>query len=76
MPTHGHTPGYHSAGVRADKGTGLVLVADACYTPENMDGGASPNTLWDLAEMSRSQVKRRGLRGRQVAIMIYGHDVA
>jgi N-acyl homoserine lactone hydrolase len=76
IPTHGHTPGHQSLRVRAGKGTDLVLAADACYTQENMDRELLPGVLWDAEEMARSMARLRGLRDRQGATVIYGHDPA
>ena len=76
LPTYGHTPGHQSVRVRAGKGPGLVLTADACYTRENMDRDVLPNVLWDAPEMSRSLAMLRQLRDRHGATVIYGHDAA
>jgi N-acyl homoserine lactone hydrolase len=76
IPTHGHTPGHQSLRVRAGKGTDLVLAADACYTRENMDRNLLPGVLWDASEMARSLARLRGLRDRQGATIIFGHDPA
>ena len=62
--------------MRARKGTDLVLAADACYTQENMDRELLPGVLWDAEEMARSMARLRGLRDREGATVIYGHDPA
>lgn len=74
IPTYGHTPGHQSLRVRAGKGTDLVLAADACYTRENMDRDLLPGVRWDPDEMARSMARLRGLRDREGATVIYGHD--
>jgi len=76
IPTHGHTPGHQSLRVRVGKGADLVLAADACYTQENMDRELLPGVLWDAEEMTRSLARLRGLRDREGATVIYGHDPA
>jgi N-acyl homoserine lactone hydrolase len=74
IPTHGHTPGHQSLRVRAGNGTDLVLAADACYTRENMDRDLLPGVFWDAEEMTRSMARLRGLRDREGATIIFGHD--
>lgn len=76
LPTYGHTPGHQSLRLRAGKGTGWVLAADACYTRENMDRDLLPGVLWDAAEMAHSLVRLRELRDRHGVTVIYGHDPA
>jgi glyoxylase-like metal-dependent hydrolase (beta-lactamase superfamily II) len=74
IPTHGHTPGHQSLRVRTGNGTDLVLAADACYTRENMDRDLLPAVFWDAEEMTRSMARLRGLRDREGATIIFGHD--
>jgi glyoxylase-like metal-dependent hydrolase (beta-lactamase superfamily II) len=74
FPTYGHTPGHQSLLVRPDRGTRLVLAADACYTRENMDRDVLPTVVWDEAEMSYSLRRLRDLRDKQGATTLYGHD--
>jgi glyoxylase-like metal-dependent hydrolase (beta-lactamase superfamily II) len=76
IPTYGHTPGHQSLRVRAGNEADLVLTADACYTRENMDRNLLPGILWDADEMARSLARLRGLRDREGATVIFGHDPA
>ena len=74
FPTYGHTPGHQSLLLRPDRGTRLVLTADACYTRENMDRDVLPTVLWDETERSHSLRRLRDLRDKYGATTLYGHD--
>ncbi len=76
IPTYGHTPGHQSLRIRAGRGPDLVLVADACYTRENMDRDLLPGVVWNEVEMARSLGELRALRDRHGARLLYGHDPA
>jgi N-acyl homoserine lactone hydrolase len=76
IPTPGHTPGHQSLRVRAGRGPGVVLAADACYTRENLDRMMLSGVFWDADEMLRSLARLGHLRDGEGAMVIYGHDPA
>jgi glyoxylase-like metal-dependent hydrolase (beta-lactamase superfamily II) len=72
-PTPGHTPGHQSVMVSLDDGGRVLVAADACYFPENLDSEKSPPYGWDKARELESLRWVREERDRGVRVLC-GHD--
>jgi len=72
-PLPGHTPGSQAMILNLGSGRTAILIADACYFPENVDVEATPPYGWDRASELESLRWLRQQRDRGAEI-IYGHD--
>jgi N-acyl homoserine lactone hydrolase len=68
-PTPGHTPGHQSVIVDGD----VLITADACYFPENVDEERFPAYGWDR---ERERESLRWIRQQRDAglTVLYGHE--
>jgi N-acyl homoserine lactone hydrolase len=68
-PTPGHTPGHHSVVVDGD----VLIAADACYFPENVDSERFPAYGWDRDKERESLDWIREQRDSGLTVL-YGHE--
>jgi N-acyl homoserine lactone hydrolase len=72
-PLPGHSPGSQALIINFGGDRTAMLVADACYFPENVDLEVTPPYGWDRARELESLRWLREQRDRGVEI-VYGHD--
>lgn len=72
-PLPGHTPGSQGLILKLDDGSTAILIADACYFPENVDSEQHPPYTWDREKELESLAWVREQRDNG-AVIIYGHD--
>jgi N-acyl homoserine lactone hydrolase len=73
--TPGHTAGHQSLMVRLP-GKTFILVADAAYTPRNLEQKILPGIVWSPDAMVASWERIETMRDREKAELIYTHDLA
>jgi glyoxylase-like metal-dependent hydrolase (beta-lactamase superfamily II) len=74
FPTPGHSMGHQSMLVRLDGGA-VILVADAAYSPRNLDERRLPAIVWSPDAMVESWERIEALRDREDAQLIFTHDL-
>lgn len=74
VPTQGHTPGHQSAIVKLESGD-VLLAADCCYTPRNLDERVLPGFTFDKEEalVTLDRISRLRAQGTRI---VFGHDAA
>ena len=72
--TPGHSKGHQSLLVELD-GTPVILVADAAYSPRNLDERKLPAILWNPDAMVESWERIEDWRDRHGAKLLYTHDL-
>jgi N-acyl homoserine lactone hydrolase len=72
--TPGHSEGHQSMLVRLDGGA-VILVADAAYSPRNLDERRLPGILWSPDAMVASWERIEQLRDAEGARLIFTHDL-
>jgi glyoxylase-like metal-dependent hydrolase (beta-lactamase superfamily II) len=74
VPTPGHSAGHQSLLVRLD-GTTVILLADAAYSPRNLELRALPGIVWSPDAMVDSWERLERLRDRHDAELLFTHDL-
>jgi N-acyl homoserine lactone hydrolase len=75
FPTPGHSAGHQSMLVRLESHN-VILVADAAYSPRNLEEKVLPALLWSPDAMVSSWRRIEALARRENAELIFTHDLA